>query len=198
MNTAERERLREARFARPIGDEDLTQPHAHTFGENPIMHGDIEDISVPEALFDEGPDAVRKFREGWLAALAHDRPSGVGSICGRAFCDRVDCVHDRPSGSLTFCGKCSHPMHWHECGSGADTTAGPCRCRNDVSGSSNPEAVGLDVERLARALHTDAESIESDPTDWEDCPDSNEHREYAASLAAEYARLTEAKTEPPA
>ena len=34
--------------------------------------------------------------------------------------------------TLTFCGRCSHPMHWHECGVGETTTAGRCKCRNDV------------------------------------------------------------------
>jgi hypothetical protein len=32
----------------------------------------------------------------------------------------------------TLCGRCNHPMHWHECGAGADSTGGPCPCRNDV------------------------------------------------------------------
>jgi hypothetical protein len=35
------------------------------------------------------------------------------------------------TGTQTFCGECGHPMHWHECGAGANLTAGPCRCRND-------------------------------------------------------------------
>ena len=36
------------------------------------------------------------------------------------------------TGTQTFCGRCGHPMHWHECGTGANLTSGPCRCRNDI------------------------------------------------------------------
>jgi hypothetical protein len=56
---------------------------------------------------------------------------------------------------------------------------------------SEAEAGALDVERLAKALHADAESLESDPTDWRDCPEKEGHREFAQFLADEYQRLRE-------
>ena len=34
--------------------------------------------------------------------------------------------------SRTFCGRCSHPMHFRECGAYPESTGGPCQCRNDA------------------------------------------------------------------
>lgn len=52
--------------------------------------------------------------------------------------------------AYTFCGRCSHPMHWHECYGGANTTAGPCPCRNDVPelGQANPALMGTEYGTL--------------------------------------------------
>jgi len=60
-----------------------------------------------------------------------------------------------------------------------------------------PVPAGLDVERLARAVHEDAESIESDPTDWDECFDKAEHREYATFLADQYAALSQLPEDAP-
>ena len=49
-------------------------------------------------------------------------------------------------------------------------------------------STGLDVERLARALHVNV----GDRSDYDDCPQTRDgwHRRTAEILAAEYARLT--------
>jgi hypothetical protein len=67
------------------------------------------------------------------------------------------------------------------------------------SGSSDPEAVGLDVERLARAM---ARCAEVGPPAHINPDDAEEHwPSYVAEAeeyAREYAALTEAKPESPA
>lgn len=59
----------------------------------------------------------------------------------------------------------------------------------DADAEAVASPVELDVERLAKALHADAESIESEPADWKDCQDRAGHLEYAEFLAREYAAL---------
>ena len=58
-------------------------------------------------------------------------------------------------------------------------------------------STGLDVERLARACCIEAESIESHPTDFDDCPDRDGHIDYARVIAREYAALSASPTETP-
>lgn len=52
-----------------------------------------------------------------------------------------------------LCGRCSHPLHWRECGANPESTA-PCRCRND--GYESPAVLLRDTpedrERLAHLL----------------------------------------------
>lgn len=47
----------------------------------------------------------------------------------------------------------------------------------------------LDVERLARAICAEDESIESNPQDFDTCPDRADHLDYAVAIAREYALL---------
>ena len=61
----------------------------------------------------------------------------------------------------TLCGKCSHPMHWHECGAGADLTAGPCKCRNDIAMTTD-DTRPLSAEEEAELRRGIASSLRDD------------------------------------